>query len=109
MKLIKFIFCLFLLTIGLNGCQSAKDGLEGKRRSSNSDEFLVKKKNPLVMPPDYNSLPKPKKKGEEIAQEEDFELKKILGEDTNTTKNDTSSNTDGDSLEKSILKKINVN
>ena len=101
MRLIGFFLVLFSLnTIQLSAI--------------NVDSLLlvleeVKKKNPLVMPPDYNSLPKPKKKGEEIAQEEDFELKKILGEDTNTTKNDSSSNTDGDSLEKSILKKINVN
>ena len=91
MKLIKSIFYLFLLTIVLNGCQSAKDGLVGKTRSSSSDEFLVKKKNPLVMPPDYNSLPKPKKKGEEKAQEEDLELKKILGDKTKTTKNNKTS------------------
>ena len=29
-------------------------------RSENSDEFLIEKKNPLVMPPDINDLPKPK-------------------------------------------------
>ena len=36
-----------------------RDALEGKKRSDQSDEFLVKKKNPLQMPPDMNKLPMP--------------------------------------------------
>ena len=32
----------------------------GKKRSEKSDEFLIEKKNPLVMPPDKDDLPKPK-------------------------------------------------
>ena len=108
MKNLRIFIILNVVILLLTSCATVKKGFQNPKKN-NSDEFLVEKKSPLVMPPDYNSLPKPKKKGEEIAQEEDFELKKILGEDTNTTKNDTSSNIDGDSLEKSILKKINVN
>tara|TARA_Y100001970_G_C13493450_1_gene490109 strand:- start:45 stop:293 length:249 start_codon:yes stop_codon:yes gene_type:complete len=36
-----------------------KDALEGNKRSEQSDEFLVKKKNPLQMPPNMNELPTP--------------------------------------------------
>ena len=31
----------------------------GLKRSDKADEFLIEKKNPLVMPPDINELPKP--------------------------------------------------
>ena len=50
----------FLLTIELllYSCQSVKDALTGKKYES-SDEFLVIKKNPLVVPPDFQSLPEP--------------------------------------------------
>ena len=50
----------FLLTILLliYSCQSVKDALTGKKYES-SDEFLVIKKNPLVVPPDFQSLPEP--------------------------------------------------
>tara|TARA_B100000989_G_C19230358_1_gene339637 strand:- start:28 stop:360 length:333 start_codon:yes stop_codon:yes gene_type:complete len=50
----------FLLTIVLllYSCQSVKDALTGKKYES-SDEFLVIKKNPLVVPPDFKSLPEP--------------------------------------------------
>ena len=55
----KTILMFTLLTCSfLFSCQSIKDGLSG-RKSENSDEFLVKKKNPLVLPPNYLELPKP--------------------------------------------------
>tara|TARA_X000001036_G_scaffold416723_1_gene434025 strand:- start:3012 stop:3329 length:318 start_codon:yes stop_codon:yes gene_type:complete len=50
---------ILLTTIFLFSCQSIKDGLSGKK-GENSDEFLVKKKSPLVIPPKYMELPEPK-------------------------------------------------
>ena len=55
--MIKKLF-LLLVVISLYSCQSVKDALSGKKYES-SDEFLVIKKNPLVLPPDYNKLPEP--------------------------------------------------
>tara|TARA_B100001121_G_C18238159_1_gene411410 strand:- start:145 stop:456 length:312 start_codon:yes stop_codon:yes gene_type:complete len=50
----------FLLTLlFLCSCQNVKDALSGKKYE-NSDEFLVIKKNPLVLPPNFNDLPTPK-------------------------------------------------
>ena len=54
----KNFFLLFIILSVLTSCQSVKDGLTGKKQN-NSDEFLVKKKNPLVLPPDYGKLPTP--------------------------------------------------
>ena len=53
----KKIFLLILL-ISLYSCQSVKDALSGKKYET-SDEFLVIKKNPLVLPPEFNTLPEP--------------------------------------------------
>jgi hypothetical protein len=50
---------ILLSTLFLFSCQSVKDGLSGSK-NKNSDEFLVKKKNPLVIPPKYMELPEPK-------------------------------------------------
>ena len=55
--MIKKLFILFLF-IPLFSCQNVKDALTGKKYES-SDEFLVIKKNPLVLPPDFQSLPEP--------------------------------------------------
>ena len=51
-------FLLLVLVLLLYSCQSVKDALTGKKYES-SDEFLVIKKNPLILPPDYQSLPEP--------------------------------------------------
>ena len=53
------ILITILLSILLYACETAKDAFEGKKRSEQSDEFLVQKKNPLAMPPDYQKLPTP--------------------------------------------------
>ncbi|SVC40639.1 uncharacterized protein METZ01_LOCUS293493, partial [marine metagenome] len=48
-----------MISFFLNSCQGIKDTLQGKKRSKEGDEFLVQKKNPLSMPPDYSKLPVP--------------------------------------------------
>jgi len=53
----KFIILLLLLNLS-SGCETARDSFSLKKKD-NSDEFLVEKKNPLVMPPDFDDLPKP--------------------------------------------------
>ena len=52
-------FLLIILLFALCSCQGVKDALTGKKYES-SDEFLVIKKNPLILPPDFNQLPTPK-------------------------------------------------
>ena len=105
---IKKTITIILSTFLLYSCQGAADALQGKKRSENSDEFLVEKKNPLTQPPDYNELPVPVGQEQEQSNEEDdSEIKKILDISQNeesTTQSNTDANT---SLEKSILEKIN--
>ena len=57
-KLFKISKLLSLLLF-LYSCGSVGEALQGKKRSDQGDEFLVEKKNPLVMPPDYGKLPQP--------------------------------------------------
>ena len=64
MKKIKLNLILLIALVPLlTFCGGVRDALEGKKRSEQSDEFLVKKKNPLQMPPDIDKLPLP---GEDI-------------------------------------------
>ena len=47
---IKKIIQIIILSLLLYSCGTGlKDALQGKKRSENSDEFLVQKKNPLVL------------------------------------------------------------
>ena len=106
MKKTNYILILLLvIPIFLNACQSIKDGLSG-RKSENSDEFLVQKKNALVVPPDFMKLPKPESENsnDEISKlEEETDIKKILN--INTDQSEKSKEKFG-SAEEFVLKNI---
>ena len=103
-KIIFLFFALFLFS-----CSGAKDALQGKKRSEQSDEFLVEKKNPLTVPPDINELPVPldQEEQDQVNNQEDFDIKKVLKIDENQDTNVESNNGNQNSIEKSILEKIN--
>ena len=106
MKKINYILILLLvIPIFLNACQGIKDGLSG-RKSENSDEFLVQKKNALVVPPDFMKLPKPESENsnDKISKlEEETDIKRILN--INTDQSETSKKKFG-SAEEFVLKNI---
>ena len=75
----KFNTLLILFIFLFTSCQSVKDGLSG-RKNENSDEFLVQKKNPLVLPPKFMELPEPSNENlnESKTLEEETDIQKIL-------------------------------
>ena len=78
---IKKILSVILSLILLNSCTGFSDAIQGKKRSENSDEFLVQKKNPLTAPPDMDELPVPsdqEKRSEEISNDDSDKIKKAL-------------------------------
>ena len=96
------VFIIFFLT----GCNSLKEGLEGNRKSKNAEEFLIQKKNPLVLPPDYSKLPTPKNVSE-VESIDDFDLEDILKKDSSEIIKENISKSN--SIEKSVLNKIKDN
>ncbi len=96
-KIIYSITLIFLLTSCGGGWDSVKRGLTGEKKLS-TDEFLVKKKDPLILPPDFESLPTPSDRREAIEEVSSFE--KTL---TKSVENVSESKA---SAEQSILKKI---
>jgi CRISPR/Cas system-associated protein Cas5 (RAMP superfamily) len=63
------LFVLLNIILFLSSCGTIKEGF-GSQKKNNSDEFLVEKKSPLIMPPDYNELPIPQEKNLEKKSEE---------------------------------------
>ena len=61
MKKIEKTFIFFILTSFLYSCGGASDVGKVLRneKTKTTDEFLVKKRDPLNLPPDYKSLPAP--------------------------------------------------
>ena len=99
------IICCFALT----ACQSVKDGLTGNK-SNNSDEFLVQKKNPLVLPPNYLELPKPEdsilENEEASLNQDDLDIQEMLGIEEQATNLPSTQNGD---VEEFVLRNIKDN
>ena len=107
MKINNIILILVIVLTGLS-CQSIKDGLSGNK-SENSDEFLVQKKSPLVLPPQFLELPQPKDEDDDeniIQSDQETDIKKML-----SIKNETVSDTitTNKTAEDFVLKNIKNN
>ena len=93
----------FLIIIPLFGCESAKEGFTLKKKN-NSDEFLIEKKNPLVMPPEYGDLPVPGDFEAQSSNVDKDEFEKIITKSKNKTSKKSTKKTN---IEQSVLEKIN--
>ena len=99
----KYIYLIIFL-FSLNACQATKDALTLKKKPS-GDEFLVEKKSPLVLPPNFGKLPLPS--DENIIGETKESTKTIVTLGNEEIKVDVPiKNSKPSSLEKSILEKI---
>jgi hypothetical protein len=101
----KKIISLFVLLILLPSCENVQKGLGMKKNVPN--EFLIEKRNPLTMPPNFDLLP-PDSANQNNQKDEKDNLKEILNKNLGKDKQDSGINkgTYSRSLEKSILEKI---
>ena len=98
------ILIFFQLILFLYSCSTIKEGFTNQKKSS-SDEFLVEKKSPLVMPPDYNDLPVPDQ-NKETAEINENKIKDLVTKNENENGQNNSSVDGNLDIEQSILKKI---
>ena len=107
----KYNFLIVIGTIGLlfSSCSSVTKVFDSEKKNS-SEEFLVEKKSPLNMPPEFNELPIPRSIIEEDQDQEQSEEIKILLTDKNSNQSQLEEidNTNND-FENLILNKIKNN
>ena len=97
LKKITYILLFIFLVSCAGTFDSVKRGLTGAKKSS-ADEFLVKKKDPLILPPDFENLPTPDEAAILLEESSIFE---------NTLEDDGKADSpESKSVESSILKKI---
>ena len=94
------IFITFLFFV--SGCGVVKEGFKSPKQKT-SDEFLVEKKSPLVMPPEFNELPVPNSSNKKTKKNEDTIESLISNSETKTDNNIKDSD---QNLKKTILDKI---
>ena len=100
-KKIKTILFIILAINFVYSCSTLKEGFKSQRKNS-TDEFLVEKKQPLVVPPDFDALPVPNQnKNNNENQIENLIIKEDEN-DQNLKKNKISNQ----NTENFILKKI---
>ena len=101
MKNINWLIFIYLTFLFLSGCAAVQEGFSSNKKDG-SDAFLVEKKAPLVMPPNYEELPIPKQDNQ-VIDENSGNIKKLISND-NT--NNIISSENNVSLEKNVLEKI---
>ena len=104
MKFIKLLILLSGLSIILNSCSGLSDAGKVLRNEkiSNSDEFLIEKKEPLTQPPDFKNIPEPGSINSK-AKTEQNSIEKIL---RTSQSQSTSNQTKSSSTEEFILNQI---
>ena len=90
------IIIVFFTSSCVDTFDSVKRGITGAK-SKSSDEFLIKKKDPLTLPPDFENLPTPEDGS--IEKEEIAIFENVLETATEETSSGSSS-TEGAILEK---------
>ena len=104
MKIIKNILLIITFSFFIYSCE----GFKLKKKSTSGEEFLIEKKDPLILPPDFSKLPEP---NEQIENQDNEEEKLVIdnvftdGNSKNDENNDNEINQKSD-LKKSILDKI---
>ena len=98
------ILIFFQLILFLYSCSTLKEGFINQKKSS-SDEFLVEKKSPLVMPPDYNDLPVPDQ-NKETAEVNENKIKDLVKKNKNGNGEMNNAEDGNLNIEQLILKKI---
>ena len=106
MSIIKKNFIFIFIFIFLSNCQGLsnfKKAMTGQKVHT-TDEFLIKKKDPLILPPQHDKLPLPK--SSDFQEKEENTVKSILktGKNSETKKSSSIS-----SLEKKILEELRKN
>ena len=103
MKYLRLLI-LIKLTLLIYSCGTIKEGFTNQKKNS-SDEFLVEKKSPLIMPPNFDELPLPGSEKDK-SNSNDNKIKSLVSNNDDINKKSKDIN---QSFEESIVEKIKKN
>lgn len=108
MKKTKLLLFFLIIITFLGACGTISDGFRSQKKNS-IDEFMVEKKSPLVMPPDFDELPLPNQNNQNSEKEKEADIKSLISNNENTSNNTQNSSNQNTNFENSILEKIKKN
>ena len=107
MKNFKILLIFLLIFLSFNSCGTIKEGFSMQKKD-NTDEFLVEKKNPLKVPPNYDELPVPTS-SDNLEDQGNDEIKDIISNNENVSEDVDTGVQGNTNLEKILLDKIKKN
>ena len=100
MRFIYNIFIILIVSSFLFSC----GGFKLKKKADSGEEFLIEKKDPLILPPDFSKLPKPNEQPEN--NDNDINIKSVFDGNQNSVEEDNNQNSSKSNIKKSISEKI---
>ena len=99
----RFIYNIFIILTEPSFLISCR-GFKLKKKADSGEEFLIEKKDPLVLPPDFSKLPKPNEQPEDV--DEEVNIKSVFDGEQSSTEEDNNQNSSKSNIKKSISDKI---
>ena len=99
----KFIYNTFLI-LALSSFLFSCGGFKLKKKAESGEEFLIEKKDPLVLPPDFSKLPKPNEQPE--TDDEEVNIISVFDGEQSSSEEDNNQNSSKSNIKKSISDKI---
>tara|TARA_B110000003_G_scaffold235642_1_gene239932 strand:+ start:341 stop:676 length:336 start_codon:yes stop_codon:yes gene_type:complete len=101
------IILIGIVALLFSSCSTVKSAFDAERKNS-SEEFLVEKKAPLSMPPEFGELPVPQSNIEEKEdQDQNKDIESLIFKDDMGQNNKDELNKSDDDFLKLLLDKIN--
>ena len=99
----KFIYNTFLI-LALSSFLFSCGGFKLKKKAESGEEFLIEKKDPLVLPPDFSKLPKPNEQPE--TDDEEVNIISVFDGEKSSSEENNNQNSSKSNIKKSISDKI---
>jgi hypothetical protein len=99
----RFIYNTFLI-LALSSFLFSCGGFKLKKKAESGEEFLIEKKDPLVLPPDFSKLPKPNEQPETV--DEEVNIISVFDGEQSSSDEDNNQNSSKSDIKKSISDKI---
>ena len=100
MRFIYNIFIILIVSLFLFSC----GGFKLKKKADTGEEFLIEKKDPLILPPEFSKLPKPNEQPETV--DEEVDIKSVFDGELSSSEEDNNQNSSKSNIKKSISDKI---
>ena len=99
----RFIYNIFLILV-VSSFLFSCGGFKLKKKATSGEEFLIEKKDPLILPPDFSKLPKPNEQPEAV--DEEVNIISVFDGEQSSSEEDNGQNSTKSDIKKSISDKI---